>query len=92
MWKDKSVLPRRNPSSLLLVKRHVANLSTIIILQTSRKKTETSSGTIKKNNSYQHATIFLLFEKKKRQLPDLELEKLRLIKNGRMRKGENDKI
>lgn len=31
MRKDKSVLPRRKPSSLLIVKRHVANLSTIII-------------------------------------------------------------
>jgi len=91
MLKDKSVLPRRNPSSLLLVKRHVANLSTIIICKGAERR-QTSSGTIKKNNSYQHATIFLLFEKRKRQLPDLELEKLRLIKNGRMRKGENDKI
>jgi hypothetical protein len=45
-----------------------------------------------KNNSYQHTTIFLLFQKRKRQLPDLELEKLRLVKNGRMKKKENEKI
>ena len=91
MWKDKSVLPRRNPSSLLIVKRHVANLSTIIICKRA-EKTETSSDTIKKNNSYQHTTIFLLFEKRKRQLPDLELKKLGLIKSARMKKGENEKI